>query len=268
MTSNGEITDKQDITELKIETIDSKNHVKGSTLFKQLHRKLIKKVGPSTYDIDIVKNDVIVTGKAERENWSGRFDFFLSCLGYSIGLGNVWRFPYFCYKNGGGVFLVPFFLFMFLVGIPLFFLELNLGQYTSQGLLSCWQMAPIFRGIGVSMNIASFYLAVYYNMIIAYSIYYFVISFRKNLLWSKCDASWASLQCVDDFENKNYFSIDCDQPNQVKFLNGQCFNSSDVYNSTHLINNANLTNAIGWWNTTRRIAVYGKPIIPSDDFFK
>jgi hypothetical protein len=65
---------------------------------------------------------------AKRETWSGKLDFFLSALAYAVGLGAVWRFPYLCYKNGGGVFLIPYFFFMLVVGIPLTFLELAVGK--------------------------------------------------------------------------------------------------------------------------------------------
>lgn len=72
------------------------------------------------------------------------------------------------------------------------YLELSVGQFTSLGPMKAWCMVPLFKGVGLSMNILNSNSNTYYVMVIAYSLYYLAISFNWKLPWEKCDPSWAS----------------------------------------------------------------------------
>uniref|UniRef100_A0A8C3A5L1 Transporter n=1 Tax=Cyclopterus lumpus TaxID=8103 RepID=A0A8C3A5L1_CYCLU len=120
----------------------------------------------------------------EREQWGSKIEFILAVAGHIVGLGNVWRFPYLCYKNGGGVFFIPYVLFLFTCGIPLFFLETSLGQYTSQGGITCWRkICPLFEGLGYGSQVVVLYTGVYYIIILAWSFLYLFSSFKSELPW-------------------------------------------------------------------------------------
>uniref|UniRef100_A0A8B9TR34 Transporter n=1 Tax=Anas platyrhynchos TaxID=8839 RepID=A0A8B9TR34_ANAPL len=73
--------------------------------------------------------------------------FLLSVVGFAVDLGNVWRFPYICYQNGGGAFLIPYTLMAVFGGVPLFYMELALGQFHRTGAIPIWRrICPIFKG--------------------------------------------------------------------------------------------------------------------------
>ena len=69
----------------------------------------------------------------QRDVWSNQCEFFVSSLGLAVGLGNIWRFPYVCYQNGGGTFLIPYIIMLIFVGIPALLFEQSVGQYAREG---------------------------------------------------------------------------------------------------------------------------------------
>ncbi|XP_021341796.1 sodium- and chloride-dependent glycine transporter 1-like isoform X1 [Mizuhopecten yessoensis] len=123
----------------------------------------------------------------DRGNWGGKLEFILTCVGYAVGLGNVWRFPYLAYKNGGGAFLIPYWFMQIFVGMPLFYMELCFGQFASLGPLAIWKINPLFKGLGYCSVICSALIGLYYNVIIGYCIYYFFASMTDPLPWALGD---------------------------------------------------------------------------------
>ncbi|XP_053305361.1 sodium- and chloride-dependent glycine transporter 2 [Spea bombifrons] len=132
-----------------------------------------------------------------RGNWSNKLDFILSMVGYAVGLGNVWRFPYLAFKNGGGAFLIPYLLMLALAGVPIFLLEVSLGQFASQGPVSVWKAIPALQGCGIAMLIISVLIAIYYNIIMCYTIFYLFASLVGVLPWASCDNPWNTPDCKD-----------------------------------------------------------------------
>ncbi|XP_055499431.1 sodium- and chloride-dependent neutral and basic amino acid transporter B(0+)-like [Leucoraja erinacea] len=128
----------------------------------------------------------------ERGNWSSKTDYLLSMIGLAVGLGNVWRFPYLAYKNGGGAFLIPYAVMLALAGMPIFFLDSSFGQFASLGPVAVWKAVPILQGVGITMVLCGAIGDIYYSCIIAYSLYYLFASFQSPLPWSDCFSWWGA----------------------------------------------------------------------------
>ncbi|XP_072758524.1 sodium- and chloride-dependent glycine transporter 1 isoform X2 [Anoplolepis gracilipes] len=193
----------------------------------------------------------------KRGSWANQIEFVLSCIGYAVGIGNVWRFPLFIYRNGGGAFLIPFILMLFTMGLPIFFLELCMGQYTGLGPVKAFsRMAPAFHGLGYCMLVVILLVMIYYMIIVAWTLFYTFASFFPKLAWAYCDNDFNSNDCYSGLEditcqkstnsNSIFYNKSCmaihtvcsrygyfDGGNTTHcFQNGQAKVFGDIYNRT------------------------------------
>lgn len=115
--------------------------------------------------------------KPERQQWGNDREFLLTCIAMSVGLGNVWRFPFTAYENGGGAFLIPYIIVLLIVGKPLYLLEMILGQFSNRSAVKVWDIAPAFRGAAPVFDtfICQFliiFIITFFNFIILYFLFY------------------------------------------------------------------------------------------------
>lgn len=104
-----------------------------------------------------------------REEWGSKIGFILAAIGSAVGLGNIWRFPYIAYENGGGAFLIPYFFAIFTAGIPLLILEYSMGhKYRGSTPLAIARASKKWEWIGWWPTITSAFIVAYYSVIISW----------------------------------------------------------------------------------------------------
>lgn len=139
----------------------------------------------------------------------------------SVGLGNVWRFPFTALENGGGAFLIPYLIVLAVVGRPIYYLEMVIGQFSSRGSAKVYDLCPAMRGIisislwfhvhyhpifkryyyftdsmsgvGYGQLLSTAIVMTYYISLMAIALSYIFDSMAAVLPWAECQASWSEI---------------------------------------------------------------------------
>ncbi|KAJ9438771.1 Sodium-dependent serotonin transporter [Diplonema papillatum] len=127
--------------------------------------------------------------KEEEEHHRGKgvstLDYMITLMGYAIGIGNLWRFPYLVGKWGGGSFVLAYLVCLVLVATPMYLVELHWGQYTRMNTIECFKtMHPRWIGIAVTGALMVTFISMYYNLLLAYACVYLIGSFYNPLPWT------------------------------------------------------------------------------------
>lgn len=124
-----------------------------------------------------MKADTTAALGRRRETFSGRNAFIFAAIGSAVGLGNIWRFPYVAYDNGGGAFIIPYLVALLTAGIPLLFLDYSIGhKFRGSPPMAFRRLHRKAEMFGWWQVLICFVIAVYYAVIIAWAACYTVFS--------------------------------------------------------------------------------------------
>lgn len=113
--------------------------------------------------------------------WNSTLSFVLAMIGSAVGLGNIWRYPYVAYTNGGGAFMIPYILSIIFMGIPLLFLEYGTGYKFKAGVSKIFhQINSKYEYLGWFLEVTPFIILSYYVCVVAWDLLYVPVSFVKG----------------------------------------------------------------------------------------
>jgi NSS family neurotransmitter:Na+ symporter len=118
---------------------------------------------------------------ADKNEWGSNLSFILAMIGSAVGLGNIWRYPYVLYSNGGGAFYIPYIVAILMMGIPFLILEYGVGyNFKSSFAKAAKQINSKFEYIGWFLPVAVFMIMIYYSAILGWDGIYMILSFFKG----------------------------------------------------------------------------------------
>ncbi len=119
--------------------------------------------------------------QVDRGRWGTKLGFLLAAMGSAIGLGNIWRYPYVVYSEGGGAFLIPYFIAIATAALPILILEYSLGhKYRHAGPFAFRALSRRWEGLGWFQVAVSFFIATYYMIILGWCLAYLFFSFGSQ----------------------------------------------------------------------------------------
>ena len=118
---------------------------------------------------------------ADKNEWGSNMSFILAMIGSAVGLGNIWRYPYVLYSNGGGAFYIPYIVAILLMGIPFLILEYGVGyNFKSSFAKAITKINSKWQYLGWLLPVAVFMIMIYYSAILGWDGIYMVLSFFKG----------------------------------------------------------------------------------------